>query len=105
MESSLMLTTKQELLSGDDAEKLRVWLHAPGAQLFRRLLQARIHEKQIEATQKFSDLKENLQRERMDEDGAALVKKALVYRTALDVLAEFSEPKIKLYTVRIIEEP
>lgn len=91
-----MLTTKQEFLSTEDIVKVREWLQAPGAVLFRRLCHAQVHENQIAATTKFCD-----ERQSHVGDGSKLMNESLNYRHALEVMEHFANIDTKLYTVKI----
>lgn len=94
-----MLTVKQEYLSTDELAQLRKWLGDPGARLFRKLVQARIQENQIKATQEFAS-----ERVRGPEDGVKLLSDGAPYRDTLKVMDEFSDTTSKPYTVKILEE-
>lgn len=95
-----MLKTTQEFLSKEDIVKVREWLKAPGAVLFRRLCNAQVHENQIEATAKFTD-------ERISHvgDGIKAMEKSVNFRRALEVMNHFENIDTPLYTVKITEMP
>jgi len=93
-----MLITEPQYLTTEQLAKLKEWLRSEGCAIFKSLLQARVQEKQIEATHKFAD-----PRERMDIDGRALLKATEACHHALDLLDEFSQTDKKFYTVRVVE--
>lgn len=94
-----MLTAKREYLSTDELAQLRKWMGEPGARLFRKLVQARVQENQIKATQEFAS-----ERVRGPEDGVKLLSDGAPYRATLKVMDEFYDTTNKPYTVKIIEE-
>lgn len=94
-----MLTTTQDFLSTEDIAKVREWLKAPGAVLFRRLCNARVHENQISATAKFTD-----ERASHVADGVKAMSESIDYRRALSVMDYFGDIETQLYTVKITEK-